>query len=89
MNEIRITELPTGERKIPGSDKPVAVEPDTIIPVDPNSGLDTGESVDQIRARLDADLTQAIENQRSRKRVNPQSAIVHSLPTGRDKWNRR
>jgi hypothetical protein len=72
--------------EIPGSGRPVFVEPTTIV-ADPQ--YPTDETPEQTRARLDADLAKAVRDSLQRKHVNPNIAISHSIPTGRDEYRRR
>jgi hypothetical protein len=77
-----------GDGKVSGSDKAIYVPSATMIPPDPNSGLEV-LTQEQIEEKLNRDLAAEIERRQGRRAPNPQSAITFSKPTGRDEWTRR
>jgi hypothetical protein len=79
---------PVRKREIPGSGKPVFMEPDTIT-VDPAAGLET-ETPEQTAARRNAGLARVIEDSLRRRHVNPPVAISQSpITSGKHEYRSR
>jgi hypothetical protein len=81
------TESGLYEGEIPGTRRTIYVEPRYLVPVDPASGQDV-LTPQEIEEKLNRDMEAAVSDT-SRRHVNPNAAISHSNPTGRDSWTRR